>query len=55
MVEQYDFAAWTYINLLWTNHGWSPSVWGDSRVQSNPEVLQWFEQNVVNDPRYIFG
>ncbi|KAI1428173.1 hypothetical protein F5Y12DRAFT_78866 [Xylaria sp. FL1777] len=55
MVEQYDFAAWTYINSNWNAHGWDAATWGDSRVETHPAVLQWFQQNIANNPRYIFG
>ena len=55
MVETYDFAAWTYINSLWTAHGWDSSVWGDSRIEANADVLAWYEQNIVGKSRYIFG
>ncbi|KAI0192736.1 hypothetical protein EV127DRAFT_490939 [Xylaria flabelliformis] len=55
MVEKYDFAAWTYINSNWNAHGWDAATWGDSRVETHPQVLQWFQQNISNNPRYIFG
>ncbi|KAH8167403.1 hypothetical protein CIB48_g821 [Xylaria polymorpha] len=54
MVERYDFAAWTYINSNWNAHGWDGN-WGDSRIETHPSVLDWFRQNIANNPRYIFG
>ena len=55
MIEQYDFAGWTYINSNWPEHGWDTATWGDSRIEANPPVLQWFQQNIASNPRYIFG
>ncbi|KAF9887173.1 hypothetical protein FE257_010427 [Aspergillus nanangensis] len=55
MVETYDFAGWFYINSLWTAHGWDGSVWGDSRIEANAQVLDWYQQNIVANPRYVFA
>lgn len=55
LVEKYDFAGWAWINSLWTAHGWDPSVWGDSRVEANPQIKDWFMKNVANNPRYVWG
>ena len=55
MVEKYDFAGWTYINSDWPIHGWSTEVWGDTRIEANPDVLAWFNQNIANNTRYTFG
>ena len=55
MVEQYDFAGWTYINSNWPAHGWDTATWGDSRVEANSDVKSWFESNISTNPNYIFG
>ncbi|KAI1317246.1 hypothetical protein F5Y16DRAFT_419819 [Xylariaceae sp. FL0255] len=55
MVETYDFAAWTYINSDWTAHGWDAADWGDSRIETNAPVLQWYQENIVANSRYVFG
>ncbi|GAP91550.1 putative endoglucanase H [Rosellinia necatrix] len=55
MVETYDFAGWTYINSDWNAHGWDAATWGDSRIETNAPVLQWFQQNILSNSRYTFG
>ncbi|KAI0814658.1 hypothetical protein GGR55DRAFT_441433 [Xylaria sp. FL0064] len=55
MVETYDFALWTYINSNWNAHGWDAATWGDSRIDTNGPIKQWFQQNILINPRYIFG
>lgn len=54
LVETYDVCGWTYINSNWNVHGWD-NTWGDSRIEANPAVLQWFQQNIIGNPRYTFG
>lgn len=55
LAERNDFAGWTWINSLWTAHGWDPSVWGDSRVEARPGIKDWFMKNVAENPRYLWG
>ncbi len=52
--EHYDVKFWNYINIDWNRWGWTKeSGWGDSRLQTNPEVLNYW-LNMVNQPRYKF-
>ena len=53
-IEQYDFAYWFYINSDWPAHGWPSNVWGDTRIEAKPEVLEWFNEKVVGSDRYVF-
>ncbi|KAL9068587.1 MAG: hypothetical protein Q9157_006470 [Trypethelium eluteriae] len=55
MIEQYDFAGWTYINSNWPIHGWPSDTWGDSRIETNSPIKDWYESNIVGDSRYIFA
>ena len=55
IISKYNVAGWTYINSDWTAHGWPADVWGDTRIDANPEAQVWFEENVVNNPRYTWG
>ena len=55
VIEQNNFAAWTYINSNWPAHGWQTDTWGDSRIEANPQVEGWFNMNIANNPRYVFG
>lgn len=55
MIETYDFAGWAYINSNWPEHGWPPEVWGDSRIETNAPLLEWFNANVATVSRYVFG
>lgn len=51
LIDTFDIRAWVYINSDWVAHGWG-SVWGDSRVEKNPQIVQ-FWTNEVFKPRYI--
>lgn len=55
LVETNDFQGWTYINSGWVADGWDPSVWSESRIEVNEPVLAWFQENVISNPRYVFG
>ncbi|KAL9084694.1 MAG: hypothetical protein Q9165_007942 [Trypethelium subeluteriae] len=55
MIEEYDFAGWTYINSNWPIHGWSGDTWGDSRIETNSPIKDWYESNIVGDSRYVFA
>lgn len=55
VVERYDVAVWTYIDSLWTAHGWPADTWGDSRVESQAEVKAWWQENIVGNERFVFG
>ncbi|KAL9045580.1 MAG: hypothetical protein Q9214_001397 [Letrouitia sp. 1 TL-2023] len=55
VVERYDVAVWTYIDSLWTAHGWPVDTWGDSRVESQAEVKGWWQENIVGNERFVFG
>ena len=55
VVEQNNFAAWTYINSNWPAHDWPTDTWGDSRIEAVPAVETWFESNLSGNARYMFG
>jgi hypothetical protein len=51
IIEEYDIHVLTYINSNWTEHAWS-MPWGDSRVETEPEILDYW-LNRVNTDRFI--
>ncbi|HEY4104512.1 MAG TPA: hypothetical protein VGM44_11505, partial [Polyangiaceae bacterium] len=51
-IAEYDVKALCYINENWPDYGWDSSIFGDSRVQTNPYVFsRW--QAAVAPPRFI--
>ncbi|KAI9655358.1 MAG: hypothetical protein M1821_005505 [Bathelium mastoideum] len=55
MIQQYEFAGWTYINSNWPVHGWDSNDWCDSRIETNAPIASWFQTNVVSNNAYVFG
>ncbi|KAI9839783.1 MAG: hypothetical protein M1837_002022 [Sclerophora amabilis] len=55
LIVKHDIVGWTYINSLWTAHGWTGDTWGDSRIEASEQVKQWFMNEIVGDERFVFG
>ena len=46
IVSDYSLWGWTYINENWCQHGWTCPPWGNSRVQDNSQVLEFWEEMI---------
>lgn len=55
IVSTYGLSSISYINSNWPTHGWDQSVWGDSRIEASPTALSWFNSNIANNARYLWG
>lgn len=55
LVEANNVEAWVYINSNWPTHAWSAEYWGDSRIEANPPVLDWFNANIASNNQYTWG
>jgi hypothetical protein len=53
VVKEFDVRVLTYINSDWNAHGWDARYWGDSRVESRPEVKAFWKSEVLDNPRYL--
>ncbi len=54
VVQQYDVSALAYINSDWPAHGWG-SEWGDSRVEGNAAVENFFLGTFGAGTRYVYS
>ena len=54
LIESYDVRALAYINSDWPSKGWGPE-WGDSRVEVNDDVREYFLSTFGEESRYLYS
>ncbi|WP_170953665.1 hypothetical protein, partial [Synechococcus sp. UW179A] len=54
LIESYDVRALAYINSDWPSKGWGPE-WGDSRVEVDDDVREYFLSTFGEDSRYLYS
>ncbi|KXN84666.1 Beta-1,3-xylanase TXYA [Leucoagaricus sp. SymC.cos] len=55
IASTYGLSSISYIDSNWPVHGWDQSAWGDSRIEANSAALSWFDSNIANNNRYLWG
>ena len=52
LIINYDVKALSYINSNWPSKGWGPE-WGDSRIEEEAQVKDYFLSTFGNNTRYL--